>query len=109
MWQSHDLFGILYLLHYFYTCRMVIFYTNKNPSHQGSKKFLILTWKYFIKQSNNFSFTTINKNLYIFGIARSEDERKIVINEAKAVQGIKEVIPSIFLKEDLANNQRIAN
>ena len=60
-------------------------------------------------KSNNFSFTTINKNLYIFGIARSEDERKIVIDEAKAVQGIKEVIPSIFLKEDLANNQRIAN
>ena len=60
-------------------------------------------------KSNNFSFTTINKNLYIFGIARSKDERKIVINEAKAVQGIKEVIPSIFLKEDLANNQRIAN
>jgi len=60
-------------------------------------------------KSNNFSFTTINKNLYIFGIARSEDERKIVINEAKAVQGVKEVIPSIFLKEDLANNQRIAN
>ena len=60
-------------------------------------------------KSNNFSFTTINKNLYIFGIARSEDERKIVINEAKAVQGIKEVISSIFLKEDLANNQRIAN
>ncbi|WP_440679863.1 BON domain-containing protein [Candidatus Pelagibacter sp. HIMB1517] len=60
-------------------------------------------------KSNNFSFTTINKNLYIFGIARSEDEQKIVINEAKAVQGIKEVIPSIFLKEDLANNQRIAN
>ena len=60
-------------------------------------------------KSNNFSFTTINKNLYIFGIARTEDERKIVINEAKAVQGIKEVIPSIFLKEELANNQRIAN
>jgi len=60
-------------------------------------------------KSNNFNFTTINKNLYIFGIARSEDERKIVINEAKAIQGIKEVIPSIFLKEDLANNQRIAN
>ena len=60
-------------------------------------------------KSNNFNFTTINKNLYIFGIARSEDERKIVINEAKAVQGIKEVISSIFLKEDLANNQRIAN
>ena len=35
-------------------------------------------------KSNNFSFTTINKNLYIFGIARTEEERKIVINEAKA-------------------------
>ena len=27
-------------------------------------------------KSNNFSFTTINKNLYIFGIARDEEERK---------------------------------
>ena len=60
-------------------------------------------------KSNNFSFTTINKNLYIFGIARTEEERKIVINEAKSVQGVKEVIPSIFLKADLSNNQRIPN
>tara|TARA_E500000331_G_C16965591_1_gene586912 strand:- start:120 stop:668 length:549 start_codon:yes stop_codon:yes gene_type:complete len=60
-------------------------------------------------KSNNFNFTTINKNLYIFGIARDEQERKIVINEAKSVQGVSEVISSIFLKEDLSNNQRIAN
>lgn len=60
-------------------------------------------------KSNNFSFTTINKNLYIFGIARDENERKTVINEAKAVQGVKEVIPSIFLKKDLSNNQRVTD
>ena len=60
-------------------------------------------------KSNNFNFTTINKNLYIFGIARNEQERKIVINEAKSVQGVSNVIPSIFLKDDLSNNQRIAN
>ena len=60
-------------------------------------------------KSNNFNFTTINKNLYIFGIARNEQERKTVINEAKSVQGVSEVIPSIFLKDDLSNNQRIAN
>ncbi len=60
-------------------------------------------------RSNNFNFTTINKNLYIFGIARDEEERKIVINEAKMVQGVKEVIPSIFLKKDLSNNQRITD
>ena len=60
-------------------------------------------------KSNNLNFTTINKNLYIFGIARNEQERKIVINEAKTVQGVSNVIPSIFLKDDLSNNQRIAN
>ena len=60
-------------------------------------------------KSNNFNFTTINKNLYIFGIARNEQERTIVINEAKSVQGVSNVIPSIFLKDDLSNNQRIAN
>ena len=60
-------------------------------------------------KSNNFSFTTINKNLYIFGIARDEEERKLVINEAKKVQYVKEVIPSIFLIKDLSNNQRVTN
>ena len=60
-------------------------------------------------KSNNFSFTTINKTLYIFGIARNENERKIVITEAKSVQGVTDIVSSIFLKEDLSNNQRIAN
>ena len=60
-------------------------------------------------KSNNFSFTTINKNLYIFGIARDEEERKSVINEAKKVQYVKEVTPSIFLIKDLSNNQRVTN
>ena len=60
-------------------------------------------------KSNNFSFTTINKNLYIFGIARDEEERKLVINEAKKVQYVKEVIPSIFLIKDLSNNKRETN
>tara|TARA_B100001287_G_C22668778_1_gene524161 strand:- start:1314 stop:1922 length:609 start_codon:yes stop_codon:yes gene_type:complete len=60
-------------------------------------------------KSNNFNFTTINKNLYIFGIARNEQERKIVINEAKSVPGVSDVISSIFLKDDLSNNQRIAD
>ena len=60
-------------------------------------------------KSNNFSFTTINQNLYIFGIARDEEERKSVINEAKKVQYVKEVTPSIFLIQDLSNNQRVTN
>ena len=60
-------------------------------------------------KSNNFSFTTINKNLYIFGIARSENERKTVINEAKIIPDVKEVFSSIFLTKDLSNNKRVSD
>ena len=89
---------------------------NDQSSLRDKAKDLLITSQFKVAliandevKSNNFSFTTINKNLYIFGIARTEEERKIVINEAKAVQGVKEVIPSIFLKADLSNNQRIPN
>jgi len=60
-------------------------------------------------KSNNFSYTTINKNLYIFGIARTEEEKKIVLDEAKQIQNVGEVISSIFLKKDLMNNKRLSD
>ncbi len=60
-------------------------------------------------KSNNFSFTTINKNLYIFGIARTEDEKQTVLDEADQVQDVEEVISSIFLKKDLSNNKRLSD
>ena len=89
---------------------------NDQSSWRDKAKDLIITSQFKVAivannniKSNNFNFTTINKNLYIFGIARDEQERKIVINEAKSVQGVSEVISSIFLKDDLSNNQRIAN
>ena len=89
---------------------------NDQSSWKDRAKDLLITSQFKVAivannniKSNNFNFTTINKNLYIFGIARDEQERKIVINEAKSVQGVSEVISSIFLKEDLSNNQRIAN
>jgi osmotically-inducible protein OsmY len=58
-------------------------------------------------KSNNFSISTINQNIYIFGIARDQEEKQIVINEAKQITDVKAVTPSIFLKKDLSNNQRI--
>ena len=89
---------------------------NDQSSWRDKAKDLIITSQFKVAivansniKSNNFNFTTINKNLYIFGIARDEQERKIVINEAKSVPGVSEVISSIFLKDDLLNNQRIAN
>lgn len=60
-------------------------------------------------KSNNYSITTINKNLYIFGIARSEDEKKVVISEAKIIPDVKEVFSSVFLTKDLSNNKRVSD
>ena len=60
-------------------------------------------------KSGNFQVTTVNQNLYVFGIARNEGERKIVINEANKINDIKEVISSIFLVSDLTNNQRLVD
>tara|TARA_B100001027_G_scaffold63809_1_gene43147 strand:- start:22737 stop:23345 length:609 start_codon:yes stop_codon:yes gene_type:complete len=89
---------------------------NDQSSFKDKAKDLLITSQFKIAlissknvKSNNFSFTTINKTLYIFGIARDENERKTVISEAQMVQGVDKVIPSIFLKEDLSNNQRITN
>ncbi len=60
-------------------------------------------------KSANFQVTTVNQNIYIFGIARNEEERKLVINEANQINDIEEVVSSIFLISDLTNNQRLKN
>ena len=55
-------------------------------------------------KASNFNIDTINKKTYIFGIAMTSDEKKEVIKEAEDVYGIKEVIPSIILVEDLSRS-----
>ena len=60
-------------------------------------------------KSANFQITTVNQNIYIFGIARNEEERKLVINEANQINDVEEVVSSIFLISDLTNNQRLKN
>ena len=50
--------------------------------------------------SLNYSIETVNKLVYIIGIARSEDERDLVINIAKEVYGVEEVIDYISIKVD---------
>ena len=52
-------------------------------------------------KSANYNIDTYKKKIYIYGIANSEDERKEVINEAKQILDIEDVIASILLVEDL--------
>ena len=48
---------------------------------------------------------TVNKNIYIFGIAMDEQEKKEVIDEANKIYGIEEVIPSIYLASELSRTK----
>ena len=48
-------------------------------------------------KSRNYTLETINKNVYIFGIAMDKEEKKEVINEANKIYDVEKVIPSIYL------------
>ncbi len=49
----------------------------------------------------NYNLDTYKKKIYIYGIAHSEDEKKNVIDEAKNITDVEDVIASILLVEDL--------
>ena len=56
-------------------------------------------------KARNYTLETINKNIYIFGIAMDEEEKKEVINEANKIFDVKEVIPSIYLASELSRTK----
>ena len=56
-------------------------------------------------KSRNYTLETINKNVYIFGIAMDKEEKKEVINEANKIYDVESVIPSIYLASELSRNK----
>ena len=56
-------------------------------------------------KARNYTLETVNKNIYIFGIAMDETEKKEVIIEANKIYDVKEVIPSIYLAEELSRTK----
>ena len=58
-----------------------------------------------LTKSSNYTIDTINGKIYVFGIAMTKDEKKKVISEANQIHGVKEVVPSILLVEDLSRNK----
>ena len=52
-------------------------------------------------KSANYNIDTYKKKIFIYGIAMSSDERKEVVNEAKQILDVVDVIASILLAEDL--------
>ena len=52
-------------------------------------------------KSSNYQIDTYKKKIFIYGISLTSEERKKVINEAKEILDVVDVIASIVLVEDL--------
>ena len=53
----------------------------------------------------NFNIDTVNKRTYVFGIAHTEEEKKEIIQEAKQIVDLEEIITSILLISDLSRQR----
>ena len=56
-------------------------------------------------KARNYTLETINKKIYIFGIAMDNEEKKEVLLEAEKIYDVEEVIPSIYLATELSRNK----
>ena len=56
-------------------------------------------------KARNYTLETINKNIYIFGIAMNAEEKKEVINEANKIYDVEKIFPSIYLATELSRNK----
>ena len=52
-------------------------------------------------KSTNYQIDTYKKKIYVYGIALTSDEKLLVIQEAKEILDVEDVIASILLVEDL--------
>ena len=53
----------------------------------------------------NYNIDTINQKTYIFGIAHTEDEKKAILEEAKLIVDLKELVTSILMVSDLSRQK----
>ena len=56
-------------------------------------------------KASNFNIDTINQKTYVFGIAYTEDEKKEIIQEAKQIVDLKEIVTSILMVSDLSRQR----
>ena len=52
-------------------------------------------------KATNYQIDTYKKKIFIYGIALTKEEKKLVINEAKEILDVKTVVASIVLVENL--------
>ena len=52
-------------------------------------------------KATNYQIDTYKKKIYIYGIALTPDEKELVVNEAKEILDVEDVIASILIVDDL--------
>ena len=52
-------------------------------------------------KATNYQIDTYKKKIYVYGIALTPDEKELVINEAKEILDVEDVIASILIVDDL--------
>ena len=53
----------------------------------------------------NFNIDTINQKTYVFGIAHTKNEKEEIIQEAKQIADLKELVTSILMISDLSRQK----
>ena len=56
-------------------------------------------------KARNYPLETINRNIYIFGIAMDQEEKKEVLSEANKIYDVEDIFPSIYLASELSRNK----
>ena len=56
-------------------------------------------------KARNYTLETVNRNIYIFGIAMNEEEKKEVMSEANKIYDVNQVFPSIYLATELSRSK----
>ena len=56
-------------------------------------------------KSSNFNIDTINQKTYVFGIASDENEKEEIVQEAKQIVDLKELVTSILFVSDLSRQR----
>ena len=56
-------------------------------------------------KARNYTLETINKKIYIFGIAMDRDEKNEVIKEANKIYDVEKIYPSIYLATELSRSK----
>ena len=56
-------------------------------------------------KASNFNIDTLNQKTYVFGIASGENEKNEIIQEAKQIVDLKEIVTSILMISDLSRQR----